>query len=213
MWCGLMALWLRLGVGLNWKPVERHWSTIMMGRTDCSVLHRRNLRAQWCTTLPMESRWDVCFVCLKAGVLPSCFAVRPLALDAGFVNFSFFLFIPMHSRDQRRATPPMMRRKWKVGKVLKCFTPFFLFLSTLSFSVSHLVKCVYLTVVTGRCAEILHVSLTLLTVCLWCVYVCIYRVSGCVLCVCSSGQFGAESEQRHRGDAPTSALTSKFTCQ
>lgn len=82
-----------------------------------------------------------------------------------------------------------------------------------SLSVSHLVKRVSLTVVAGRCVEMLHVSLTLLTVCLWCVDVCICCVSGCLLCVCSSGQFGAESEQRHRGDAPTSALTSKFTCQ
>lgn len=65
----------------------------------------------------------------------------------------------------------------------------------------------------GGGAKIQRTSLTVLTVSLWNVYVCIYRVSGCVLCVCSSGQYGAESEQRHRGDAPTSALTSKLTCQ
>ena len=173
-----------------------------MCRTNCSVLHHRNRRAQWCTTLPMELRWDTCCLCVKHNSVTQLYDFSPLTLC------SSLLF-----RDQQRATPPTMRRKWKVGKVLKCFSSLSLFLSALSFSVSHLLKCVYLTVVTGRCAEMQRVSLTVLTVCLWCVYVCIYRVSGCVLCVCSSGQFGAESEQRHRGDAPTSALTSKLTCQ
>lgn len=169
--------------------------------------------------LLMASRWDVCFVyccfyfCLKARRRASH---APDGLDpAGswqrLISACVCLF-PLHLRDQQKAMPPTTRRKWKVGKVLQCFIPFILF----SLSVSHLVSFFYLFIFgLYWLAGVLRYDACLshFWLCLSCVYVCIYCVSGCVLYVCSSGQYGAESGQRHRGDAPTSALTSKLTCQ
>lgn len=129
-----LRLWPH-GWGKVWGPIKASWEAlvqVMMCSTNCSVRHCRNLRAQWCTTLLMESRWDVCFV-WKPQASNSSFALRPVGLEAGYINISIFLF-SLHFRDQQRATPPTTRKKWKVGKVLKCFLPLFLFLFALSLS-------------------------------------------------------------------------------
>lgn len=85
-----------------------------------------------------------------------------------------------------------------------------------SLSVSHLVKCVYSTVETGRCDEMQHVSLTLLIVCLWCMYVCVFIVCLAAFCVCvladSSvlSQSSATEEMPPLLPSPQSSPASKF---
>lgn len=123
---------------------------------------------------------------------------------------SAFLFLRLLFRDQRRATPPMTRRKWKVGKVLTYFLPYVPSLSALSF-------CVYLPVVTRQlCWDTTHGCHTLDRVPVACGCALVFIVSLAAFCVCvladssALSQSSAAEEMPPLLPSPQSSPASKF---
>lgn len=167
--------------------------------------------------LPMASRWDVCFVfcCFYLSESPTqsithTWWARSCRILAAF-DFSMCLSLSSASQGSTESNATNDEEEMKGRKGTPVFYSLYPVLSfCLPFSEFFYLFIFGLYWLAG---VLRYACLSHFWLCLSCVYVCIYCVSGCVLYVCSSGQYGAESGQRHRGDAPTSALTSKLTCQ
>lgn len=106
----------------------------------------------------------------------------------------------------------MMRRKWKVGKVLKYFITLFLFLFAFFLCPPSSRVCVFDCSDWQACWD---TCLTIWTVCPWCVcvfiYVCVYLLYVCVLADSSAlSQSSATEEMPPLLPSPQSSPASKF---
>lgn len=173
----------------------------------------------------MESRWDSRSVRKKEAELHSTFLIlRPFGRDPGFFNLRLCVgLFWLQGSTESNATNDEEEMKGRKGTWV-FYSPFPVLIRSLSLSLSPIQPsvCIWLLWPTGvpRCK---HVSLTLLTVCLWyvCVCVCvrrvcIYCVSGCVLCVCvladssALSQSSATEEMPPLLPSPQSSPASKF---